>query len=388
MGYMSDSMATFIHTADLHLGRQLYGERLLEDQRVVLNQLADLVAQRRPTAVLIAGDVYDRSVPPAEAVELLDDLVVRVASELQTPVVMIPGNHDSADRLGFGAKLLGAGRLHTIGQLDTQINPVVLHDDHGEIAIFPIPFLEPPRVREVTGDEQVGDQQTAWAAVLRQVRAAAGQRRTVLVGHAFVQGGSVSESERPLSIGGADTIDAGLFSGIHYVALGHLHQAQSVGSDRVQYSGSPLKYSLSELSHNKAFTVVEMDAAGDIQIERVPIQARRDLRRVTGQLSELLAAGAQGPAEDYVVVQLEDKGPVHEPMARIREIYPNALHIERTQTTASTPGRFAGRDHRVVGLQQHFSDFFTAVTGESMSPDEAALLSEVLSDLDARETSA
>jgi len=378
-------MATFIHTADLHLGRQLYGERLLEDQRVVLEQLADLVEERKPTALLIAGDVYDRSLPPADAVELLDTLVGRVAGELQTPIVMIPGNHDSADRLSFGARLMAAGRLHIAGQLGATVDPVVLSDDDGEIAIFPVPFLEPARVREVLGDDAVRDQQTAWAAVLQGVRDQAQGRRTVLVGHAFVQGGTVSESERPLCIGGADTIDAGLFSGIHYVALGHLHQAQSVGSERVQYSGSPLKYSLSELSHNKAFAVVEMDSAGAVSIERVPIQPRRDLRRVQGTLSDLLAQGPDGSAEDYVVITLEDKGPVHEPMARLRKVYPNALHIERVQQAESAPGRFAGKDHRALGLAEHFSDFFAEVTGEEMTQDEAALLREVLGELQAEE---
>ncbi len=378
-------MATFIHTADLHLGRQLYGERLLEDQRVVLDQLAALVEERRPTALLIAGDVYDRSVPPAEAVELLDDLVVRIAGELETPVVMIPGNHDSADRLGFGARLMGAGRLHIAGQLGEKLTPVVLTDEAGEIAIFPVPFLEPARVREVTGKDQVRCQQSAWAAVLSSVKAAAKGRRTVLVGHAFVQGGSVSESERALSIGGADTIDAGLFSGIDYVALGHLHQAQSVGSDRVQYAGSPLKYSLSELSHQKAFTVVELDCEGAVQIERVPVVPRRDLRRITGTLSEILAQGPVGPAEDYVVVTLEDAGPVHEPMARLREVYPNALHIEREEAAASAPGRFAGKDHRAVDLASHFSDFFKEVTGERMTEEEARVLAEVLGTLGAEE---
>jgi len=381
-------MATFIHTADLHLGRQLYGERLLEDQRVMLDQLVELVAERRPEAVLIAGDVYDRSVPPAEAVDLLDDLVVRVAGELETPVVMIPGNHDSADRLGFGSRLMGAGRLHICGQLGQTIEPVLVADSDGEIAIFPVPFLEPPRVREVTGNEAVRDQQSAWAAVVEGIKESAGDRRTVLVGHAFVQGGSVSESERPLSIGGADTIDSSLFKGIDYVALGHLHQAQSAGSERVQYAGSPLKYSLSELDHKKAFTVVDMDGAGEIAIERVPVRARRDLRRIRGLLQDLLTQGVVGPPDDYVVVTLEDAGPVHEPMARLREVYPNALHIERVQVEAGPEGRFVGKDHRAVGLASHFSDFFAAVTGEQMNEEESALLREVLNTLDAEEKSA
>ncbi len=378
-------MATFVHTADLHLGRQLYGERLLEDQRIVLEQLIELVEQRKPTALLIAGDVYDRSVPPAEAVDLLDDLVVRVAGQLNTPVILIPGNHDSADRLGFGARLLQSGQLHIAGQMPAQIAPVILSDDHGEIAVFAIPFLEPARVRGITGRDDVRDQQTAWAAVMDQVRSLADGRRTVLVGHAFVQGGSVSESERPLSIGGADTIDVHLFDDLHYVALGHLHRAQAVGSPQVQYAGSPLKYSLSELNHNKGFTVVEMDASGAVTIERVAIQPRRDLRRVQGTLAELLEAGPQGHPDDYVVVTLDDKGPVHEPMARIRTIYPNALHIERAQTASSTPGRFAGSDHRELDLRAHFSDFFEAVTGEPLSDAEDALLGEVLGEIGTEE---
>ncbi len=378
-------MATFIHTADLHLGRQLYGERLLEDQRVVLDQLADLVEERRPTALLIAGDVYDRSVPPAEAVELLDDLVVRVAGELETPVVMIPGNHDNADRLSFGARLMGAGRLHIAGQLGPELAPVVLSDEAGEIAIFPIPFLEPARVREALGDDEVRDQQTAWSAVLGQVRAQAGDRRTVLVGHAFVQGGTICESERRLSIGGADTIQAALFDGLHYVALGHLHRAQSVGTDRVGYPGSPLKYSASEIDHTKSFTVVEMDPSGGVEIERVAVRARRDLRRVQGTLKDLLASGPEGPAEDYMIITLLDKGDVHEPMSRIREIYPNALHIERLAGAGSTPGRFAGKDHRELDLRAHFADFFSSVTGEDMTEAEEALLREVLGEIGAEE---
>lgn len=374
-------MATFIHTADLHLGRQLYGERLLDDQRVVLDQLVDLVQVRRPTALLIAGDVYDRSVPPAEAVELLDSLVVRVAGELQTPIIMIPGNHDSADRLGFGSRLMGAGRLHIAGTLKGAPEPVMLSDEAGPIAIYALPFLEPARVSALTQDTSVNDQQSAWAAMLQPIRAAAEEQRSVLVGHAFVQGCTVSESERPLSIGGADTIQASLFDGLSYVALGHLHQAQSVGSDRVQYSGSPLKYSLSEVNHSKAFTVVELSPAGEVSIERVPVAPRRDLRRVQGTLADLLQQGPIGPAHDYVVVTLTDKGAVHEPMARLREIYPNTLHIERVEAQATTPGRFVGKDHRSLDLSEHFSTFFEGVTGEPLDGDERALLTEVLAEL-------
>jgi exonuclease SbcD len=386
--HYASSMATFIHTADLHLGRLFYGERLLDDQEIVLDQLVALVAERRPTAVLIAGDVYDRSVPPAEAVALLDDLLVRICGDLNTPVVLIPGNHDSAHRIGFGGRLMGAGRLHIVGPLGAKTEPIVLTDETGEIAVFPIPFLEPGRVREATQCDDVRDQATAWTQVMARVREGAAGRRTVLVGHAFVQGGTISESERPLSIGGAETIDAKLFEGVHYVALGHLHRAQSMGSKRVQYSGSPLKYSVSEVEHIKSFTVVEMDAVGDIEVERVPVQARRDLRRIRGRLADLLTGPVQGDAQDYVVITLEDVGPVHEAMARLRTVYPNTLHIERAVVTATTPGRFVGKDHRELTLEEHFATFFGQVTGAAMTDEESAALRDVLGELATEEGAA
>jgi exonuclease SbcD len=282
-------MARLIHIGDLHLGRQLHGARLLDDQRMALAGLVALIEARAPDALIIAGDVYDRSIPPADAVALLDDFLCKVVAELDVPVIMIAGNHDSADRLAFGSRLFAQGKLSITGPLDAAVQPVVIEDEHGPIEIFPIPFLEPARVREIAQDDTITDQQTAMAEMLRRVAQRRTSARSVLVAHAFVQGGSQSDSERTLSVGGAATISASLFDGFTYVALGHLHRPQHIGSQRIQYAGSLLKYSLSEVGHRKSVTVVDIDGAGEVVVERVSLPLARDLRHLEGTLDELLA---------------------------------------------------------------------------------------------------
>ena len=268
-------MARFLHTADLHLGRALYGERLLADQEDVLAQLTAHIDANPPDALLIAGDVFDRSVPPAEAIEVLDQFLYAIAGKRSVPVVMIPGNHDSADRLGFGSRLLGEGRLHIVSSLERATTPLIVKDEHGPIEIFGLPFLEPARVRQYLEDDDIRDHHSATQAMVDHVRAQATTDRTVLVAHAFVRGGTISDSERALSIGGLDTVDAAVFAPFNYVALGHLHRPQSAGLSHVHYSGSPLKYSASEVGHTKSFSCLLYTSPSprDRQKSRMPSSA-------------------------------------------------------------------------------------------------------------------
>jgi exonuclease SbcD len=371
-------MARFLHTADLHLGRTLYGERLLADQEAVLTQLIAHIDSDPPDALLIAGDVFDRSVPPSDAVDLLDQFLYAVAGERSVPVVMIPGNHDSADRLGFGSRLLGAGRLHIVSSLQRTCTPLVLEDDHGPIEIFGLPFLEPARVRAHLKQDEIRDHQSATAAMIEQICAAKQASRSVLVAHAFVRGGTVSDSERALTIGGLDTVDATVFAPFNYVALGHLHRPQSAGLPHVQYSGSPLKYSASEVGHAKSFTAIEIDQDGTCTIDHIPIKVERDLVRVEGTIEELLTGTHPARSSDLVIARLMDKGPVHDAMNRLRSRWPNTLHIERTQIESTTATPLAGKDHRDLDINELFSMFFSAVTNEDMSEPEAALLKDVI----------
>ena len=381
-----------LHTADWHLGRILHGVHLTEDQAFVLDQLVALVGEARPDVVLVAGDVYDRAIPPQDAVALLDDALARIAGDLRTPVVLIAGNHDSPERLGFGARLLAAGRLHVAGRLPEKLRPLLLEDRHGPVEIHALPFAEPPVVRERTGDPAVRDTASALARLLGDARKARNpRRRAVLVAHAAVLGCETTESERPLSIGGTDAVSARLFEGFDYVALGHFHRPQAAGSPCVRYAGSLLPYSLSEIGQARSVSLVELDAAGGVAVEAIPLRPRRALRRVEGTLAEIEAAGRTDPArEDYVVARLLDRGPLLDAAGRLRGVYPNLLHIERPALAAPGPGGGGGGARRLRGRSEVelFADFVRETTGEALGDAERAALEGVLEALARREREA
>ena len=242
----------FIHTADWHLGRQLSGVSLLEDQRHVLNQFLALVESEKPDAVVVAGDLYDRSVPPSDAVALLDEVLRQLVLELGTPTILIGGNHDGPQRLSFGASFLEKAGLHLRTGLERVDDPITLEDAHGTVDFYAVPYAEPAEVRNAFPEAEAHTHEAAMGFLVGRIAMARKQRgnRSVLIGHAFVAGGEESESERPLSVGGAGTIPASLFSSFNYTALGHLHRTQTMGEKKtVRYTGSPLKYSFSAVSH-------------------------------------------------------------------------------------------------------------------------------------------
>jgi exonuclease SbcD len=346
-----------LHTADWHLGRVFHGRSLLEDQAAVLDDLVRMVRDERPDAVLVAGDIYDRSVPPADAVRLLDDTLTRLVVGLRTPVFVIAGNHDGPDRLSFGARLMAGA---------------VLADAHGEVEVFALPYAEPPMMRNVLGEgAEVPDHAAVLAAQMAAVRRARDpSRRLVVMAHAFVAGGLDSESERPLVVGTAASVPASVFDDAHYVALGHLHRPQRVGRDAIRYAGSLMKYSFSEASHAKGVALVELDAAGNARVEAIPLSAPRDLRVVEGRLAEVLAAANRDPrCDDYLLVRLTDQGALLDAMPRLRAVYPNALAIERPAIAAGG-GAGAAPRHARVGLVELFASFVADVSGEPL--DEAA----------------
>lgn len=362
----------FLHTADWHLGRVYHGLSLLEDQARVLKDFIRLADDVRPDAILIAGDVYDRSVPPADAVRLLDVTLTRLVVELRIPVVVIAGNHDGPDRLGFGSGMLERAGLTICGPVSAAPRPVVLRDAHGEVAIYPLPYAEPAMVRSLLGDDALDDHQAALAAQLQRIRSAhVPGRRSVVVAHAFVVGGAESDSERPLSVGGSAAVAAGIFDGFDYVALGHLHRPQQAGSPRIHYAGSLLKYSFAEVDHSKSVNLVELDATGGCTVERLALPPWRDLRVIEGALDEIIAAAATDAArEDYILARLSDRGALLDAMGKLRTAYPNALAIERPALEGEGNGR-AGADHRRVRIQDLFASFYAEVSGCPM--EEAAM---------------
>ena len=375
----------FLHTADWHLGRLFHARSLLDDQAHVLDQFVALVRDVRPDAVLIAGDVYDRAVPPPEAVALLDDVLARIVVEAGVPVVMIAGNHDSAQRLDFGARLLSARGLHVAGRTGPETACVTLQDDHGEVRIYALPYAEPAVVRDALGVD-LPSHEAALGAQLDAIRAShpAGVR-AVAVGHAFVVGGAVSESERPLSVGGSGAVGAGVFHGFDFVALGHLHRPQTIG-ERIHYSGSLLKYSLSEADHHKTVSLVEMDEKGVVRIEPIALQPRRDLRILTGDLAGLVESGmADARRDDYVYAVLTDTGALLDPMARLREAYPNALAIERSILARNGQAGEAGRRMRELDTGSLFANFFREVADADLDGDQRRALDHLLAGMEASE---
>lgn len=371
-----------LHTSDWHLGRLFHGVHLTDDQAHVLDQLVDLVAYAKPDAVIIAGDVYDRSVPPVDAVELLDETLARIAVDLAVPVVVIAGNHDSPERIGFGRRMMARSRVHLAGDVFAAEEAIVLEDGFGPVEIFALPYAEPAVVRSRMEEESARDHQSALAALLRRARKARGRSaRSIVVAHAFVAGGSESESERPLSVGGAATVSPAVFEGFDYAALGHLHRPQTVGSGRISYSGSLLKYSFAEASHEKSVSLVELDASGGATIERIALTPRRDVRSIHGALAEVLEGPAAGESrDDYVSIALSDRGAILDAIGRIREVYPNCLHIDRSAFLKAGEATPAGAraDHRSRSVTELFDDFVRAMTDEPLSMSESDAFVEIV----------
>lgn len=380
----------FIHTADWHLGRLMHGRHLTEDQSHVLDQLVALARDFRPAALLISGDVYDRPVPPAEAVALLDDFLSRMVLDLNIQVLAIAGNHDSPSRLEFGSRVLAGRGLHLFGTFDPERATIILSDEFGPVAFSAVPFAEPAVVREVLADDSIRDHETAVREMIRRARAAQPEvERSVVLAHVFVVNASATESERPLSVGGADTVQSSHFMDFQYGALGHLHRPQTAGAAHLRYSGSLLKYSFSEASDTKGVNLVEMDAQGACRVEHVPLIPRRDVRKITGLLKDILKGPGPGESpDDYLMVSLLDSGAVFDSIGKLREIYPNVLHVERPCFADSARGCRNHADHRKLNDADLFADFFARVTGEELGSERAAAYEEVVDKLRGQEREA
>lgn len=379
------------HTADWHLGKLVQGVYMTEDQQFVLEQFIRDVEQEKPDAVIIAGDLYDRAVPPTEAVQLLDDVLETIVLKLKTPVLAIAGNHDSPSRLNFGSRIMKAAGFHITGELAVPFQPVVLHDEFGEVHFHLIPYAEPGKVRHLLADEEIKSHNDAMAKVIEKIRQDMNPNaRHVLIGHAFVTPGgepaeNTSDSERPLAIGGAEHVSAQLFAGFAYTALGHLHQAHYVGSETVRYAGSPLKYSLSEEHHHKGYYIVELGGDGTVQIDKKELAPRRDMRTVEGLMADI---ERQPISEDYVFVRLLDETPVLSPMERVRSVYPNAMHVEQARTIAELTGETAGSYGQGRAKLDHlslFRAFYEEVCGSELSAETEQLFKETLMEIEQRE---
>jgi exonuclease SbcD len=377
------------HTADWHLGKLVQGVYMTEDQQYVLEQFIKDIERERPDAIVISGDLYDRAVPPTEAVQLLDDVLETIVLKLKTPVLAIAGNHDSPSRLNFGSSIMKASGFHIAGELTYPFVPVILRDGHGEVYFHLIPYAEPGKLRYLLRDDDIKTHNDAMSKITETIKATMDPNaRHVFVGHAFVTpGGEVqdntSDSERPLSIGGAEHVSAKHFDGFIYTALGHLHQAHHVGNETVRYAGSPLKYSISEEHHNKGYFIVELDQHGNATIEKRELTPRRDMRTVEGLMADIERDSIN---EDYVFVRLLDEAPVLSPMERVRSVYPNAMHVERKMAIAGLTGESLAVEGRAkMDDLSLFKAFYKEVKGTELSPETEKLFIKTLQDIHKKE---
>ena len=318
----------FLHLADLHLGKRVNGFSMLEDQAHILRQILAILDGEQPDGVLIAGDVYDKSVPSVEAVELLDGFL----TELRTrgvPVLLISGNHDSPERLAFGGRVMDSCGIHISPVYDGALAPVTLHDEFGPVHVWLLPFVKPAHVRRWFPDADIESYTDAVAEAVAHMDIDTATRN-VLVTHQFVTGGARSGSEE-LSVGGTDNVDSGVFAPFDYVALGHLHGAQHIGRETIRYAGSPLKYSFSEARQHKSVTVVTLGEKGDVQVRTAALTPLRELREIRGSYDELTARSFYEHTtyrSDYLHLILTDEQDVFDAMSRLRTIYPYLMTLD------------------------------------------------------------
>ena len=359
-----------IHLSDLHLGKRVGEVSMLEDQAYILDRVLDIVDGAGPDALLIAGDVYDKSVPSAEAVTLFDGFLCRLARR-KLPVLVISGNHDSPERLAFGSRLMEGARVYLSPVYDGNVKPITLTDEHGPVDFWLLPFLKPAHLRRFYPEETIDSYTDAVGAAIAHMNIDP-SRRNVLLCHQFVTGAATCESEE-LIVGGTDNVDAAVFDGFDYVALGHLHGPQNVGSSRIRYCGTPLKYSFSEASQYKSVTVAELGEKGDLTLHTVPLTPRHDMRVIQGTFAQLTAenSDAAGEREDYLHIILTDEEDVPEALGRLRLVYPNILKLSYDNTRTRT-SQSVDRAQRVAQKSplELFEELYETQNNQPMSQEQ------------------
>lgn len=362
-----------IHLSDLHLGKRVSEFSMLEDQRYILEEILRIIDGERPDAVLIAGDIYDKPVPPAEAVGLFDDFLVRLARR-ETQVFIISGNHDSPERIAFGARLMDRSGIHLSPVYDGHVEPVALEDEHGTVNIYMLPFLKPAHVRRFFPEEEIDSYTDALRTAVRamEIDPAA---RNVLVTHQFVTGAARCDSE-DISVGGTDNVDVTAFDGFDYVALGHIHNPQQVVRETVRYCGTPLKYSFSEAGHEKSVTVAELGEKGDISIRTAPLIPLRDMKELRGSYEDLTRRSFYENTtwrEDYTHITLTDEEDIPDAVGKLRVIYRNLMKLDYDNRRTRSGGEILGSGQvEKKSPLELFSELYEKQNNQPMTEEQRA----------------
>ena len=401
----------FLHTADWHLGRIFYGQYLTDDQAHVLeHQFFTILKEEKIDGILLAGDVFDRAVPPIEAIELWDSIITRLAMDYKVPLFVVSGNHDGAERLEVGRSMLSESGIHIWGSPHHALQPFEFEGFDGRVAICPMPFSEPRRIGDALGlnssESKPVDTDTAedtlfsyvddkdqeavalnlhnydqmyqaWSDYLyKQVPK---RMRSIAISHAFVMGGEVGGSERTLSVGGSEQVSPHVFKNFHYTALGHLHGPQRMGADHIRYSGSPLKYSFDEHEQKKSFTIIDMDTKGKVDISTIPVEAKRDVVILEGYFEDLLnnTALQTKHKDDYVQARLLDTMPIMDGMAKLRQVYHRCMTIELAGRIATPVVDMGDAVFKELDERQLFNQFAETVWKEPLTEAEQSYIDSV-----------
>lgn len=368
-----------IHLSDLHLGKRVNEFSMLEDQQYILEEILRIIDSEKPDGVLIAGDVYDKTVPSAEAVTLLDEFLVQL-SKRDTQTFLISGNHDSAERLAFGGRLMEQSGIHIARVYNGVLAPLTLRDEYGPVDLYLLPFLRPVQVRRFFPESEIATYTEAMAAVLGAADIDK-THRNVLVTHQFVTGAQTCDSEE-LSVGGTDNVDVSVFDDFDYVALGHIHGPQKIGRETVRYCGTPLKYSFSEVGHKKSVTVVELAEKGSDAIRTVPLVPKRDMSELRGAYNELmLRENYEGKPfrNDYLRITLTDEEDIPNAVNNLRTVYPYIMRLDydnrRTRTESHVDGAEQVERKRPLTL---FEEFYESQNGQPMSEEQRSFAKQLM----------
>lgn len=373
-----------LHLSDLHLGKRVNGFSMLDDQKYILTKIINIIDEEKPDGILIAGDVYDKSVPSAEAVQLFDDFLCRLAKR-KLQVFVISGNHDSAERLSFASSLIDLSGIHISPVYNGEVKPFVLEDDYGKVNIYMLPFVKPVHVREAfknKTDETIETYTDAIGYAVNKMKVDKNERN-IIVAHQFVTGAIRSDSEE-LSLGGLDNVDVNVFEPFDYVALGHIHGPQRLIRDTVRYCGSPLKYSFSESTHNKSVSFVELKEKGNIEIETVPLIPKHDMRIIKGRYDDIvLKSNYENTAtDDYMRIVLTDEDDIPDVMNKLRVVYPNLMEVKYDNARARTSGEISDIEEIEKKTETDlFAEFFEMQNGQALSPEQTGIVKNLFEEL-------
>jgi len=369
----------FIHLSDLHLGKRVNEFSMLEEQDAILKQTLEITDTKKPDGVLIAGDIYDKSVPSAEAVQLFDGFLCELAKR-HLQVFIISGNHDSPERIAFGSRIMDASGIHLSPVYNGTVEPIAMTDEYGTLNVYMLPFIKPGHVRRFYEDEEIVSYTDAMRVAISAMNINTSERN-ILVTHQFVTGATTCESEE-VSVGGTDNVDASVFADFDYVALGHIHGAQNCGSERVRYCGTPLKYSFSEANHQKSVTIIDLGAKDSLNIQTIPLIPVHDMSEIRGTFAELtnpVYYTGNPILENYLHITLTDEEDIPDAIGRLRMIYKNLMRLDYdNKRTRANNLITVAVDTETKSAYELFAEFFKKQNNAAMSDEQSAYMKELI----------